>query len=88
MLTVEATIYLMCVCTSALCAWLLIAAFVRRRQSLLLWSAMCFCLLAVNNLLVFTDLIVLPEVDLSMARLLTALAAGMLLLCGFIWGME
>jgi hypothetical protein len=88
MLTFEAAIYLLCIFTSALCAWLLITAFVRRRQSLLLWSALCFSLLTLNSLLVFTDLIILPEFDLSLARSLSALAAGILLLGGFIWGME
>ena len=88
MLTFEAIIYLLCVFTSSLCAWLLITAFLRHRQSLLLWSALCFSLLAINNLLVFVDLVVLPQMDLSLARSMTALAAGVLLLCGFIWGME
>ena len=88
MLTLEAFIYLLCIATSALCAWLLLAAFRRSRQSLLLWSALCFGLLTVNNVLVFSDLILLPTVDLSAARAFTALAAGVLLLCGFIWGME
>ena len=88
MLTFEAIVYLLCVLTSSLCAWLLITAFVRRRESLLVWSGLCFSLLAVNNMLVFMDLVVLPQIDLSLARSLTALAAGILLLCGFIWGME
>lgn len=88
MLTVEAMIYLLCIFTSLVCTWLLSTAFLRHRQSLLLWSALCFSLLAVNNLLLFTDLILLPDVDLSLERSLTALAAGILLLFGFIWGMD
>jgi uncharacterized protein DUF5985 len=88
MLTLETLIYVLCVLTSALCAWLLLAAFRRSRQALLLWSALCFGLLTVNNILVFADIILLPQIDLSAARSFTALAAGTLLLCGFIWGME
>jgi hypothetical protein len=88
MLTFEAIIYLLCILMSSLCAWLLITAFLRVRQALLLWSALCFCLLAVNNLLVFADLVVLPQIDLSLARSLTALFAGILLLGSFIWEME
>ena len=88
MLTFEAFIYLLCVLTSAGCAWLLISAFLRRGQSLLLWSATCFSLLAVNNLLVFADLVLLPQLDLSLARSLTALAAGIVMLGSIIWGME
>lgn len=88
MLTFQAGIYLLCIFTSVACAWLLISAFYRRRQTLLLWSAVCFSLLAVNNLLVFADLVLLPHVDLGLARALTALAAGVVLLGSFIWGME
>ena len=88
MLTFEAGIYLLCLFTSVACAWLLISAFYRRRQNLLLWSALCFSLLAMNNLLVFADLVLLPLSDLSLARSLTALAAGVVLLGSFIWGME
>ena len=88
MLTFEAFIYLLCLFTSVVCAWLLAAAYLRRRQSLLLWSAACFSLLAINNLLVFVDLVLLPQIDLSLARLLTALLAGIVMLGSFIWGME
>jgi uncharacterized protein DUF5985 len=88
MLSLEAVIYLLCVLTSGLCAWLLSVAFRRRRQSLLLWSALCFGMLTVNNLTVLADMIWLPDVDLSLVRALTALAAGMLLLWGFVQGME
>jgi hypothetical protein len=88
MLTFEAVIYLLCVLASAVCAWLLVSAYLRRRQSLLLWSAVCFTLLAANNFLVFADLVLLPQLDLSLARSLTALAAGIVMLGSFIWGME
>jgi Family of unknown function (DUF5985) len=54
----------------------------------LLWSAICFCLLAVNNLLVFVDIIMLPEVNLPALRALTSLAAVSVLLYGFIWEIE
>ena len=87
-MTFETVIYVLCLLTSSLSAWLLLAAFRRRRQKLLLWSSLCFGLLAVNNLLVITDLLVLPEIDLSPARSLTALAAGCVLLYGFIWEVE
>jgi hypothetical protein len=88
MLTLEAIIYFLCVLTSSLCAWLLMAAYRPQRQKLLMWSALAFCLLALNNFLVFIDLILLPDTDLSPARALTALAAGLVLLYGFIWEVE
>jgi hypothetical protein len=86
--TFEAIVYVLCLLTSTLSAGLLLNAFRRRRQNLLLWSALCFCLLAVNNLLVIIDLLLLPNIDLSLARSLTALAAGCVLLYGFVWEVE
>ena len=86
--SIPTVIYLLCVATSALCAALLLRAYSRNRVRLLLWSAVCFVLLAANNLLVFADIVILPEIDLALARSLTALAAGVVLLGSFIWGME
>ena len=60
----------------------------RSRQPLLLWSACCFSLLAVNNLLLFLDRLVLREVDLGPARVVTALLAVGVLLYGFIWEVD
>jgi hypothetical protein len=83
-----AIVYFLCFVSSGLCAYLLVTAFNRSREKLLLWSAICFCLLALNNLLVFVDLILLPEIDLAAARLLASLAAVGILLYGFIWEIE
>jgi hypothetical protein len=84
----EAIVYILCFASSALCFCLLLRAFQRRRERLLLWSSLCFSLLAVNNLLVFVDIILLPQVDLLPLRQLTALGAVALLLYGFIWEIE
>jgi hypothetical protein len=83
-----ATVYLLCFVASGLCAYLLVSGFRRSNERLLLWSAICFCLLAVNNLLLFLDIIVLPEVNLTALRSLSALAAVSVLLYGFIWEIE
>ena len=77
--------YIMCALVSLLCGILLTRAYARSRLRLLLWSAICFLGLAISNLLVFVDLIVLPEVDLYIARLVTAAVAMMILLYGLIW---
>jgi hypothetical protein len=45
-------------------------------------------LLAVNNLLVVIDLVVLPTVDLVPLRNLASLAAVSVLLFGFVWETE
>jgi len=59
--------------------------FRRTGSRLLLWSAICFCLLACNNLLVIIDILILPMVDFGVVRLLFSLAATAVLLFGFIW---
>lgn len=81
-------VYSLCLLTSAVCAALLVRSWARSRQPLLLWSAMCFSLLAVNNLLVVLDMVVLDGVNLSVARQLTSLAAVGVLIYGFIWEVD
>jgi hypothetical protein len=78
-------VYLLCFATASICMLLLGRAWHRTRNRLLLWSALCFVFLALNNLLLFLDLAVLPlEVDLRPLRTLTAVAAIGVLLYGFI----
>ena len=89
MLSFQALIYSLCLLTSAGCALLLVRSYRRSRTRLLLWSALCFGLLAVNNLLVVTDLLILPtSVDLVPLRHLASLAAVSVLLLGFVWETE
>lgn len=81
-------VYGLCLLTSGLCAALLFRSYGRSRQPLLLWSALCFSLLAINNLLVVLDMVVFPGNDLSAARQITALAAVGVLIYGFIWEVD
>jgi len=79
------TVYLLCAGTSATCAFLLLRGYRRQRTRLLLWSSLCFVLLAFNNTLLFVDLIVVTSIDLSLWRGATALAGVSVLLFGLIW---
>lgn len=79
------TVYLLCAATSVLVAILLVRSYRAKRSSLLLWSCLCFVGLAVNNLLLVIDLLVVPSVDLSFARQGTVLAAMSLLIIGLVW---
>jgi hypothetical protein len=81
----EVTIYLMCVATSLLCAYLLARAYRRGKTKLLIWSALCFAMLAVSNLVLAADVLLLPTIDLTLLSLATSLAAVAMLLYGFIW---
>ena len=78
-------VYLLCVFTSILCAYLLSRAYRRGRTRLLVWSALCFALLALNNLVLAVDVLLLPDIDLTVFRLSTSLLAISVLLYGFIW---
>lgn len=82
-------VYLLCAVTSALCAALLVREYIRRpRTRLLLWSSLSFTALALSNSLVFTDFVILPDIDLSLIRAATACAAVALLLFGLVWEAE
>jgi hypothetical protein len=81
-------VYLLCLATSLVCAWLLARAWRRARSKLLLWTALSFGLLALNNLFLVGDMVVLPDLDLWWARQLSGLAALGVLLYGFIWEAE
>jgi hypothetical protein len=85
---VGAIVYLIGAFTSAACATLLMRGYFRGRKRLLLWSGICFAGLAISNLLIFVDLVLIPDVDLSRYRLATAAAAMLLLLYGLIWESE
>ncbi len=78
-------VYLLCLLTSAGCAWLLLRSYLRGRSSMLFWSAACFVLLAINNLIVILDILVIQGTDLMPWRLAASLAGVSLLLFGFIW---
>ena len=80
-----AIVYLLCLVTSAACAWLLGRSYARSGMRLLLWSCICFVLLAANNLVLVIDLLVLPQVDLQIARVSLAVAAAAALIWGLLW---
>lgn len=84
----ESLAYILCCLSSGLCASLLVAAFLRTRERLLLWSAICFCFLALNNLLVLVDYLTPPPILLTWPRLACSLAAVAVLIYGFIWEIE
>ena len=82
-------VYLLCALTAIVCAWLLMQAyFARGRYRLLLWSGLCFVGLAANNLLLVVDKLLLPTVDLSLARTAVALLALSVLIYGLVMDAE
>lgn len=81
-------VYLLCAATSAGCAALLLRAYRRSRASFLLWSGLCFALLSLNNVLLYVDVAVFPQVDLRLVRHAAALAGLSLLIYGLVWEAE
>lgn len=81
-------VYLLCAVTSALCAFLLLRSFARRRLRLLLWSGICFVGLALNNALLVVDRLVIEDRDLSTVRLLPAAVGIAALVYGLVWEAE
>jgi hypothetical protein len=86
--TVNFILTALAVLTSAACLGLLFRAYAASGVRLLLWSGLCFVFLTLNNVLLFFDLVVFPDLDLRPYRLVAALVAVGFLLYGFIWEAE
>lgn len=79
-------VYMLCMLTSGFCAALLLREYRRAKARLLLWSSLSFAAWAVNNALLFIDLVILPaSIDLSVVRAVSGLIAITLLLYGLVW---
>ena len=81
-------LFLFAALTSFGCMVLLLRGYARTGVRLLLWSGLCFIFLTTNNMLLFVDAVVWPQVDLRIYRLGAALAGVACLLYAFIWEAE
>jgi hypothetical protein len=88
-------VYILCAVTSLACAVLLLRGYRRSpRARFLLWSSLCFVGLALNNVMLFVDRVILPDetqllgIDFALWRSGSALAGLLLLLYGLIWDAE
>ncbi len=81
----SAALYILTILTTLVCSVLLLRAFFKVRNRLLLWSGLCFAGLTLDNLLVLGDLVVFPSVDLYTYRLASAAISISLLLFGLVW---
>jgi Family of unknown function (DUF5985) len=85
---VAGAVYILCALTSILCAILLLRGYRATRTRLLFWASLCFVLLALNNVILYVDLVVLPAsspIDLFWYRNAAALAGMMVLVFGLVW---
>lgn len=88
MVTMKVVLTLLASLTSLACMVLLFRAYAATGLRLLLWSALCFVCLSANNVLLFFDLVVFPDIDLRVFRLVAALGGVVFLLYGFLWEAE
>ena len=65
-------VYLLCAGTSLACALLLLRGSITKGNRLLFWSSLCFFAMTANNLLLYINFIVLPNVDILIVARLTA----------------
>ena len=78
-------LFLLAVVTSLACTVLLFRGYLNSGLRILMWSALCFVCLTVNNVLLFIDLVLLPtDIDLRLFRHGTALIGMLFLIYGFI----
>jgi hypothetical protein len=82
---VSIALYVVTILTTLLCAILLLRAWFRVRNRLLLWSSLCFVGLTIDNILVLGDMVLFPSIDLYTYRLASAAISISLLLFGLIW---
>jgi hypothetical protein len=76
-----AVVYFFCALLSSLCAVMLFVKFCAAKNRMVFWCAICFGGLALNNMLLFADNIVVPH-DMSSFRAIPALLG----LLALIWG--
>jgi hypothetical protein len=88
MMMMEEGVYILCSLTAAACSGLLFRGYFRSRSRLLLWCALFFGALALENMILFLDFIVVPDVDLSLIHRSMPLLGIGLLLYGLIWDVK
>lgn len=85
---IQSSVYMLCFLTCFAAMLLLLQSFRRNGSRLLLWSVLAFVALAINNLILFVDIVLLPDISLLPLRELTAFAGVAILLYGFIWEVD
>jgi hypothetical protein len=81
---IAAAVYALCALTSSIVAALLYRQSRARNSPLLFWSVIGFTGLAANNILVYVDLGMFPNVDLVLARTLAGTIGMTAMLYGLI----
>lgn len=81
-------VYILCAIASILCAVLLLRGYRATRTRLLFWASACFGFLAINNVVLYVDLVIIPAsspVDLFWYRNTSAVIGMLVLVFGLVW---
>ena len=78
-------VYALCAITGLACAALLLRAWLASRVRVLLWCLLGFAGLALNNVLLFVDKVLVTETDLAVWRGLPAALGVAVLALGLVW---
>jgi len=82
---IAAAVFIACAVTSVLCVVLLVRGWLATRSRLLLWSSLGFLGLALNNLVLVVDRLLIQDSDFALLRALPAFLGVLVLLTGCIW---
>jgi hypothetical protein len=80
--------YLLCAVTALACTWLLLRGYRRSGVRLLLWCGIFFVMLSIENIILFVDVVIFPEIEMDWlipVRRSIAVVGVALLLYGLIW---
>lgn len=78
-------VYVLCAATCLLCAVMLLRGYQQTKVRLLFWSGLCFLGLMLDNIMLYVDVVVVPDVNLAIWRKLPGMVATMLLVFGLVW---
>jgi hypothetical protein len=78
-------IYLLCAATALACSLLLLRGYARAGTRLLLWCGLFFLLLTLENIILFIDREILPEVKLLHVRRTIGVIGAIVLVYGLVW---
>lgn len=82
---IRGLVYILCAATALVSAILLLRGALAGGGRLLLWSSLCFFAMTINNILLYANLVLLPDIDITLAARLVTMVGIVLLNVGLIW---
>jgi hypothetical protein len=83
-MNISGGVFILCAATCLLCAIMLFRGYARTGVRLLFWSGLCFTGLMIDNIMVYIDVELVPEISLVVWRKVPGLLAISLLLYGLV----